>query len=62
MWLGHIGEHGMLELHKKNMLKSVRTCKLDFHEHCVYGRQHRFNFKTCSHSNKGVLEYVYLDV
>ena len=30
MRLGHIGERGMLELHKRNLLKGVRTCKLDF--------------------------------
>ena len=30
MRLGHIGEHGMLELHKRNLLKRVKTCNLDF--------------------------------
>ena len=28
--LSHIGERGMLELHKRNLLKGVKTCKLDF--------------------------------
>jgi hypothetical protein len=30
MRLGHMSEQGMLELHKKNLLKGVKTCKLDF--------------------------------
>ena len=38
MQLGHIGEHGMLELHKRNLMKGVKTCKLDFCEYCVYGK------------------------
>ena len=36
MRLGHIGERGMLELHKRNLLKGVKTCKLDFCKYCVY--------------------------
>jgi hypothetical protein len=31
MRLGHMGEQGMLELHKKNLLKGVKTCKLEFY-------------------------------
>ena len=38
MRLGHIGELGMLELHKRNLLKRVKTCKLDFYKYCVYGK------------------------
>ena len=62
MRLGHIGERGMLELHKRNLLKGVKTCKLDFCKYCVYGKQHRFSFKTGSHTSKGVLDYIYSDV
>ena len=36
MRLGHIGERGMLELHKRNLLKGVKTCKLDFCKYCVW--------------------------
>ena len=38
MRLGHIGERGMLELHKRNLLKGVKACKLDFCKYCVYGK------------------------
>ena len=62
MWLGHFGERGMLKLHKKNTLKGVRMCKLDFCKYCVYGNQYRFNFMTSSHTSKSVFDYVYWDV
>jgi hypothetical protein len=36
--LGHMSERGMLELHKRNLLKGVKTCKLDFCKFCVLGK------------------------
>ena len=62
MRLGHIGERGMLKLHKRNLLKGVKTCKLDFYKYCVYGKQSRVSFKTGSHTSKGVLDYVHSHV
>ena len=62
MRLGHIGERGMLELHKRNLLKGVKTCKLDFCKYCVYGKQHKVSFKTGSHTSKGILDYIHSDV
>ena len=56
--LGHIGECGVLGLHKRNLLKVVKTCKLDFCEYCVYWKQHRVSFKIGSHTSKGVLDHV----
>ena len=38
MRLDHMSEQGMLELHKKNLLKGVKTCKLDFCKFCVMGK------------------------
>ena len=62
MRLSHIGIRGMLKLHKRNLLKGVKTCKLNFCEYCVYGKQHRVSFKTGSHTSKGILGYVHSDV
>ena len=62
MRLGHIGERGMLELHKRNLLKGVKTCKLDFCKYCVYRKHHRVSFKTGSHTSKGVPNYIHSDV
>ena len=52
----------MLELHKRNLLKGVKTCKLDFRKYCVYGKQHRVSFKIGFHTSKGVLDYIHSDV
>jgi hypothetical protein len=62
MWLGHMSEWGMLELHKKNLLKGVKTCKLDFCKLCVLGKQNRVQFKTITHKTEGILDYVHSDV
>ena len=42
MRLGHIGECGMLELHKRNLLKGVKTCKLDFCKYVLEAAQSQF--------------------
>jgi hypothetical protein len=62
MRLGHLGERSMFELHKRNLLKGVKSCKLGFCKYCVYGKQRRVSFKVGSHTSKGVLEYVHSDV
>jgi hypothetical protein len=41
-----MGEHGMMELHKKNVLKGVRTCKLDFCRYFVLKKHNKVHFKT----------------
>ncbi|GMI89692.1 hypothetical protein HRI_002638500 [Hibiscus trionum] len=38
MRLGHLSERGMVELHKRNLLHGVKSCKLDFCEFCVLGK------------------------
>ena len=62
MWLGHISKRGMLKLHKRNLLKSVKMCKLDFYKFCVLGTQNRVQFKTAAHKTEGILDYVHSDV
>jgi hypothetical protein len=62
MRLGHMSERGMLELHKKNLLKGVKTCELDFCKFCVLGKQNRIQFKTATHKTEGILDNVHYDV
>ncbi|GMI64410.1 hypothetical protein HRI_000110300 [Hibiscus trionum] len=38
MRLGHLSEREMVELHKRNLLHGVKSCKLDFCEFCVLGK------------------------
>ncbi|KAK8926176.1 hypothetical protein KSP39_PZI018366 [Platanthera zijinensis] len=60
--LGHMNEIGLLELHKKGLLKGIKTCKLDFCETCVLGKQCKVKFVTSSKRSKQVLEYIHSDV
>jgi len=39
MQLGHLGERSMFELHKRILLKGVKSCKLGFCKYCVYEKQ-----------------------
>uniref|UniRef100_A0A2N9EPJ3 CCHC-type domain-containing protein n=1 Tax=Fagus sylvatica TaxID=28930 RepID=A0A2N9EPJ3_FAGSY len=62
MRLGHISERGMRELHKRNLLTGIKSCKLDFCKYCIMGKQCRVRFKTATHKTKGILDYVHSDI
>ena len=57
MQLGHMSERGVLKL-QKNLLKGVKTCKLDFCKFCVLGKQNRVQFKTTKHKTKGCTMFI----
>jgi hypothetical protein len=59
MWLGHLGKRSMFELHKRNLLTGVKSCKLGFYKYYLYGKQRRVSFKVASHTSKGVPDYVH---
>lgn len=46
MCLGHLNEHGMMEMHKRILLKGVRSCTFGLCKDCVLGKQCRVYFKT----------------
>ncbi|KAE8685445.1 hypothetical protein F3Y22_tig00111098pilonHSYRG00167 [Hibiscus syriacus] len=60
--LAHLSERGMAELHKRNLLHGVKSCKLDFCKYCVLGKQTKVRFKTAKHTTQGILDYVHSDV
>ena len=62
MRLGHISERGMRELHKRNLLTGIKSCKLDFRKYCIMGKQCRVRFKTATYKTKGILDYVHSDI
>ena len=62
MQLGHMGECGMMELHKRNLLKDIKTFKLDFYKYCVFGKQNKVQFKTTTYKTEGFLDYVHTNV
>ena len=60
MRLGHMGECGIMELHKRKLLKGIKTCKLELCKYCVFGKQNKV--KTTTHKIEGFLDYVHIDV
>jgi hypothetical protein len=47
MWhmrFGHMSEHGMVELHRRNLLDGCNLSKLEFYEHCIFGKHKRVKF------------------
>ncbi|KAG8478742.1 hypothetical protein CXB51_028655 [Gossypium anomalum] len=59
MRLGHMSENGMAELKKRGLLDGQGICKLNFCEHCVFGKQKRVRFTRGIHNMKGILEYIH---
>ena len=62
MRLGHAGEKALSELVNRGLLKGVKSCKMDFCEHCIIGKQTRVKFGTGIHNTKNILDYVHSDV
>jgi transposase InsO family protein len=60
--LGHAGEKSLQILAKQGLLKGTKTCKLEFCEHCVLGKQRRVKFGTVIHNTKSILVYVHSDI
>ncbi|KAE8654353.1 L-type lectin-domain containing receptor kinase IX.1 [Hibiscus syriacus] len=61
MRLANLSERGMAELHKRNLLHGVKSCKLDFCKYYVFGKQTKVRFKTTKHTTQGILDYVHSD-
>ena len=62
MRLGHAGERSLQTLAMQGLLKGEKTCKLDFCEQCVLGKQKRVKFGTAIHNTEGILDYIHTDV
>ncbi|ONK68536.1 uncharacterized protein A4U43_C05F12960 [Asparagus officinalis] len=62
MRLGHMSERGLDILSKQGLLCGQKTSKLDFYEHCVFGKHHRVSFSTGVRRTKGTLDYIHSDI
>ncbi|KAG8480615.1 hypothetical protein CXB51_024767 [Gossypium anomalum] len=62
MRLGHMSENSMVELSKRGLLDGQGICKLNFCEHCVFGKQKRVRFTRGIHNMKETLEYIHSDL
>ena len=63
MRLGHLSERGLTELGKRGLLGDRKVSKLDFCEHCLFGKQKKTSFVTpAKHTTKGTLDYIHSDL
>ncbi|KAG8477963.1 hypothetical protein CXB51_027628 [Gossypium anomalum] len=62
MRLGYMSENGMVELSKIGLIDGQGICKLNFCEHCVFGKQKRVRFIRGIHNTKETLEYIHSDL
>ena len=62
MHLGHMSELGLSVLSKRGLLDGYSIIKLDFCEHCVFGKHKKVKFNTSTHTSKGILDYVHSDL
>jgi hypothetical protein len=62
MHLGHMNELGLAVLSNRGLLDGHIISKLDFCEHCVFGKHKMVKFNTVTHSGKGILVYVHSDL
>jgi hypothetical protein len=60
--LGHMSEHGMTQLIKRELLVGCNMSKLEFCEHCIFGKCKRVKFNASIHTTKEILEYVHANL
>jgi len=52
-------EKGMTILSKRGLLGSQGMGKLDYYDHCVFGKHKKIGFSTATHRTKGTLDYIH---
>ena len=57
-----MSEKGLKVLVNHKLLPNLKSLNLNFCKHCVFGKQCRQKFKFGSHTSKGILDYIHLDV
>ena len=55
-------EKSLLTLAMQGLLKGAKTCKLNFCEKCVLGKQERVKFGTAIHNTEGILDYIHTNI
>jgi len=56
-----MSDKGIQILMKCKSLPDSKSLKLDFYEHCVYGKQCKQRFITRNHNSKRILDYIHSD-
>ena len=57
-----MSERGLNILADRKLLPNLKSGKLDFCKHCLFGKQSKQKFKTDKHTSKGILDYIHSDV
>uniref|UniRef100_A0A2N9EMQ4 Uncharacterized protein n=1 Tax=Fagus sylvatica TaxID=28930 RepID=A0A2N9EMQ4_FAGSY len=60
--LGHADDSALQRLVKQDLLKDVKTCKFEFCELCILGKQIRVKLDIAVHLINGMLDYVHTDM
>ena len=60
--LGNMSKQGLKVLTDRKLLPSLKSLKLDFCKHCIYGKHNRQKFKTRRHTSEEILDYIHSDV
>lgn len=60
--LGRMSERGLNILSHRKLPPNLKSVKLDFCKHCLFGKQSKQKFKTGKHTSKGILDYIHSDV
>ena len=60
--LGYMREKGMIILSKQGLLGREGMDKLDFCDHCMFGKQKKVSFSIVTQRTKGTLDYIHCDL
>ena len=60
--LGYVSERGLQELGKQGLLEKSKLDRLEFCEHCVFGKSTRVKFGTGECRTNDTLDYMHLDL
>lgn len=58
----HVSEKDLLELEKQGLLCGDKLGRLQFCDHCIFGKTIRLKFTKAVHSTTSILNYVHLDL
>ena len=60
--MGHVGEKGLQELSKQNLLCGDTIQKIEFYQECALGKAKRLRFTNGMHTTQKPLVYVHSDL
>ena len=62
MWLRHMSQKGLELSSKRGLLCGQSISKVEFYEHCVFGKQKWITFSILIHRTQGTLDYIHFNM